>query len=140
MPSVKAEVGVAIALGVGLGYVWKSYADGELKTIDTFYQDLKKKAAQSSQRHPSRMRIYIHVDPSGGYSEWTYVCKTPLTHVHEAVTAFVDAYNCKFPTQQLTPSLLVAMANNKPLEPTKKISTLLDDHVHHQVHQRASRC
>ncbi|ETV89381.1 hypothetical protein, variant 3 [Aphanomyces astaci] len=74
------------------------------------------------------MRIYIHVDPSGGYSEWTYVCKTPLTHVHEAVTAFVDAYNCKFPTQQLTPSLLVAMANNKPLEPTKKISTLLDDH------------
>ncbi|RHY07035.1 hypothetical protein DYB36_005378 [Aphanomyces astaci] len=135
MPSVKAEVGVAIALGVGLGYVWKSYADGELKTIDTFYQDLKKKAAQSSQRHPSRMRIYIHVDPSGGYSEWTYVCKTPLTHVHEAVTAFVDAYNCKFPTQQLTPSLLVAMANNKPLEPTKKISTLLDDHpdMHHDA-------
>ncbi|ETV89383.1 hypothetical protein H257_00684 [Aphanomyces astaci] len=49
MPSVKAEVGVAIALGVGLGYVWKSYADGELKTIDTFYQDLKKKAARNNE-------------------------------------------------------------------------------------------
>ncbi|ETW08587.1 hypothetical protein, variant [Aphanomyces invadans] len=77
------------------------------------------------------MRIYIHLEPTSEYAEWTFVCKAPLTHVHEAVSAFADAYNRKFTavTHRLCPtSLTVTLTNSKkPVDPNKKISTLLDE-------------
>ncbi|KAF0701144.1 Aste57867_8367 [Aphanomyces stellatus] len=77
------------------------------------------------------MRVYVHFKPSpqdAGHHEWTFVSKNEFTHVHEAISLFLQAYNRKFQAcTTLTLDDVEASLPNapKPLDPKKKLSHLL---------------
>ncbi|CAK4369876.1 unnamed protein product [Aphanomyces euteiches] len=74
------------------------------------------------------MKLYMHFKPPPAYAEWTFVSKTTVVYVKEAVALFVGAYNTKFHAKLSSDSLDVHLqSTNQSLNKDKKLSRLLFD-------------